>query len=153
MYICFLYTFSLVQNDRKIAFVVMSLCRYVVLSLCRYLFVSRFYSVQSHECYLADFAFAELELIVFGIVATTEDTFFVVGFFEAFYHRALFGVDDIDFAPLNIACLTNASACENITISVLTFSQPDGVSDSFVGVINNLFEISNLVSAYPFSIR
>ena len=61
MYICFFYTFSLVQNDRKIAFVVMS--------FCRYLFVSRFYSVQSHyECYLADFAFADADWVVFGIV-------------------------------------------------------------------------------------
>ena len=118
MYICFFIYFlscSKRQKNSICRYVVMSLCRFVALSLCRYLFVSRFYLVQSHECYLADFAFADVELIVFSIVATTEDTFFVVGCFEAFYHRALFGVNDIDFAPLNIACLTNASACENIT--------------------------------------
>ena len=83
MYICFfIYFFSCSKRQKN------SICRYVALSFCRYLFVSRFYLVQSHECYLADFAFADVELIVFSIVATTEDTFFVVGCFEAFYNRA-----------------------------------------------------------------
>ena len=83
MYICFfIYFLSCLKRQKN------SICRFVALSFCRYLFVSRVYSVQSHECYLADFAFADVELIVFSIVATTEDTFFVVGCFEAFYHRA-----------------------------------------------------------------
>ena len=83
MYICFFIYFLSCSKRQK-----NSICRYVALSLCRYLFVSRFYAVQFHECYLADFSLADADWVVFGIVATTEDTFFVVGCFEAFYHRA-----------------------------------------------------------------
>ena len=55
----------------------------------------------------ADFGFGEIEWWIGFVVGMTRDGLMVVAWMNAFDHWSLFGVDEMDFSPLNILCVAD----------------------------------------------
>ena len=60
-----------------------------------------------------DCGFAEGEGCVVGIVGMTDDVLVVV-WLDALDHSSFFGVDDVNFAPLDVTLLAHTSASEYV---------------------------------------